>query len=327
VERLIVRRLLLCLPTLFGITLVAFALSRLAPGGPLTALLDPGEGVVVPREQVAAAEKALGFDRPLHEQYLDWLGGALRLDFGESLQPGHRAVTTRIAEAAQVSVALQAVAALLIYALGIPLGIWCAARAGRRAERVVGESLFVLHAMPSAVIGTLLIALFCTGLLGRLPLVGLTTPGAPPEGAFARALDVARHAVLPIACLVLGGVTAVVRYARAGMLEALRQPWIAAARARGLPERRVLLVHALRSGVLPLVTLLGYLFPWLVSGSVVVENVFALPGLGRLTVEAVMTRDYPTVMALSLLAGVATLLGFVLSDLLHAKLRRREATP
>lgn len=325
--RPLLRRLLLCIPTLLGITIVTFALSRLAPGGPFSDLLDPAAGRAVTREQLAETERLLGFDRPLHEQYLDWLGRVARLDFGRSLAGDRRPVGAKIADAAWVTLPLQGIAALLLYGLAVPLGVWGAARAGTRAERLAGGLLFVLKAMPTVAIGTALIALFCTGLLGTLPLAGLETPGAVPAGTWERLADRALHLVLPVACLVLAGLTGIARITRAGVLEALRQPWIRAARARGLPERRVVGVHALAAGILPLVSLSGELLPWLVGGSVAVETLFSLPGLGRLTVDSIAARDYPTVMALSVLVALATMAGYLAADLAHARLRSGEAAP
>lgn len=322
--RFLLRRLLFGLPTLLGITLLTFALSRLAPGGPLSDLLDPEQGRAVTKEQLAATEKLLGFDRPLHEQYGAWLSSALRFDFGRSLTSDRLPVAEKIAAAAAVSLELQGAAVVLLYGLGIPLGVFAAARAGTRRERCLAALLFVLQAMPTVVIGALLLIAFARGPFAWLPLAGLETPGAEPAAPLARALDHARHLVLPVACLVLSGISGIALYARAGVLEALRQPWIRAARARGLPEWRVRYVHALKSGILPLVALLGGLLPWLVGGSVAVETLFSLPGLGRLTIDSIAARDYPTVMALTLLVAAATWLGFLLADLLHAALRRGE---
>ncbi len=322
--RFLLRRLLFGLPTLLGITLVTFALSRLAPGGPLSDLLDPEQGRAVTKEQLAATEQLLGFDRPLAEQYGTWLSSALRFDFGRSLTTDRLPVAEKIAAAAAVSLKLQGAAVVLLYGLGIPLGVFAAARVGTLRERLLSGLLFLLQAMPTVVIGALLLAAFARGPFAWLPLAGLETPGAEERSAAARFLDQLHHLVLPVACLVLAGISGIALYTRAGVVEALRQPWIRAARARGLPEWRIRCVHALKSGILPLVALLGGLLPWLVGGSVAVETLFSLPGLGRLTVDSIAARDYPTVMALSLLVAGTTWLGFLLADLLHAALRRGE---
>jgi peptide/nickel transport system permease protein len=322
----IARRLLLAVPTLLGLTVVAFLLAHLAPGGPFSHLLGGGERGLTP-QQVDEIGERLGFHRPLTTQYLEWLWNFVRLDFGESWSGDHRPVRALIGEAFGVSFVLQLVAALLMYAIGIPLGIFCAARAGSRLERAVAIGLFALQSLPVLLVGTVAIALFCTGPLGHLPMTGLASPDLPPDaGLFTVAADAIRHALLPVLCLTLAGLAGVARYARAGVVEALRQPFVQAARARGLPERLVLLRHAARTGLLPTVTLLASLLPWLVGGSVVVENLFSIPGLGRLSREAILARDYPTVMALTVLVGLATMVGFLLTDLLHARLRRGEPT-
>jgi peptide/nickel transport system permease protein len=322
----LLRRLLLAVPTLLGITLVTFALSRLAPGGPLSAQLDTLEGKPISTADKEAMNQLLGLDRPLPEQYATWLGRFVRLDFGESLAPGHEPVRTKIAEAFGVSVALQAIALLLMYGIGLPLGLFCAAKAGTRLERAIAAGLFLVHSTPVLLLGTVLVALFCTGALARLPMLGLRTPGVATSG-FEAFADVARHAVLPIVCLTLSHLAGVTRYARAGVLEALRQPYIHAARARGLPERRLLTRHALRNGLVPTITLLAGNLAWLVGGSVAIETFFGLPGLGRLSIDSILLRDYPTVMALSVLVGAAMLLGFLLTDLLYVVVSRRAAPP
>jgi peptide/nickel transport system permease protein len=319
----LLRRLLLCVPTLLGLTLVTFFVSRLAPGGPLAELAGVEQSRPLTQEQLAATAKLLGLDRPLPAQYADWLSRFLRLDFGESLLPDHRPVRAKIGEAFGVSFFLQAVAVLLIYGIGVPLGVLGAARQGSRLDRAISAGLFLLHSMPTLMIGTVLLLLFSTGPHALLPMTGLTTPGVQHASALELFADVARHSVLPIACLTLAGLAGVSRYARAGVIEALRQPYIQAARARGVPERRVLARHALRNGILPVVTLFASIFPWLVGGSVAVETLFGIPGLGRLSTESILARDYPTVMALAALVGVATMLGFLVTDLLYVALRRR----
>ncbi len=321
--RLLLRRLLLLLPTLLGVTLLTFALSRAAPGGPLAFLSSIDGGHRLTDEELLEARRLRGFDRPLHEQYLAWLGAAVRGDFGVSEARGGRPVAELFRERAGTTVAMQSIAALLIYLLGVPLGAWCAVQAGTRRERWVGALLFILHALPAVVIGTFLVAWLCVGSGAPLPLLWTSAPRELT--GIGRLVHWAEHALLPISCLVLASLTGVARYARAGLVETLRQPWIRALRARGLPERRVLWVHALRTGILPLVTLLSSLFPWLVTGSVAVETLFSIPGLGSFAFESVRDRDDPAVMANALLVGTVTWLGFLVSDLLHAWLRGGEA--
>lgn len=319
--RLLLRRLLLLLPTLLGVLVVTFALSRAAPGGPLALVESLEGGPRLTAEQREAARRARGFDQPLPVQFARWLGAAAHGDFGVSEARGGRRVATLLADKAAITVGMQAAAALLIYLLGVPIGLWSAVRAGTRRERVIAALLFALDALPAVAVGSFLIALFCTGPDAALPLLWQSAP-ADLAGP-ARWWHWCEHAFAPILCLVLVGLTGVARYTRAGMIETLRQPWICALRARGLPERRLLFVHALRTGILPLVTLSSSLFPWLVTGSVAVETLFSIPGLGSFAFESVRDRDDPSVMAIALLVGVATWAGFLFSDLLHAALRPR----
>jgi peptide/nickel transport system permease protein len=322
VTRLLLRRLLLLLPTLLGITVVTFALSRAAPGGPLSFLLPAEGGRGLSAAEFEEARHLRGFDRPLHEQYLGWLGKAICGDFGVSEARGGRPVADLIRERAATTVVLQSIAVLLIWLIGVPLGAWSAVRAGTRRERLVGGLLFALDALPAVVIGTVLIAVFCVGSGAALPLLWASPPSELTGSS--RIAHMAEHALLPVACLVLASLAGVARYSRAGLLETMRQPWIHALRARGIPERRVLFVHALRTGILPLVTLISSIFPWLVAGSVAVETLFSIPGLGRFAFESVRDRDDPSVMANALLVGSLTWFGFLVSDLLHVLLGGRE---
>lgn len=319
----LLRRLSLCVPTLIGITLVTFALSRLAPGGPLSALLDPQAGHALTPEQIARTEALLGLDRPLPVQYGSWLWRCARFDFGDSLLADRRPVRELIGDALAVSLPLQGAALVLMYLFGVPLGVLCAARAGTRFERAVGAGLFLLHSTPLLLTGTVLIALFCTGPDALLPMLGLATPGYVAPTRLDAWRDLLRHALLPVCCLTLAGLAGVTRYTRVGLLESLRQPYIQAARARGLTARRVLFKHALKNGILPAVTLLGQLLPWLVGGSVFVETLFGIPGIGLLSANSIVARDYPTVMALSVLVGGVTMASFFVTDLLYVLFRRR----
>jgi peptide/nickel transport system permease protein len=318
----LLRRLLLCVPTLVGLTVVTFLLSRLAPGGPFTALFDPEAAAKVPPQQIESMNALLGLDRPLPEQYFEWLRRFATLDFGNSLTLGSQPVAEKVAAALQVTFWLQLAGVVLMLGLGIPIGVACAAREGTRGERATGTLLFLLHCVPILLLGTLLMKLFCVGPLRSLPMIGLRSPDAPDHG-FAGAVDLFRHCLLPVVCIALAGLPGIARFARSGMLAELGRPFIVAAAARGISERRRLYVHALRTGLLPIVTLLGQLVPFLVAGSVTVEKLFGLPGMGQLSADAILERDYPTVMAVSVVVGVAAMAGFLLADVVTALLDRR----
>jgi peptide/nickel transport system permease protein len=318
----LLRRLLLCVPTLVGLTLVTFLLSRLAPGGPFASAIDPEGASRVPLQEIEAMRTLLGLDRPLSVQYLEWLRRFATLDFGTTLGIAPVPVAARVAAALRVTFWLQLASVTLMLGLGVPLGVWCAARVGTRREKSTGALLFLLHCTPMLLLGTLLMKLFCVGPLRVLPMIGLHSPDAPDHG-LAGALDLLKHATLPVACIALAGLPGIARFARAGMLDELAKPFLVAAAARGIPERRRLFVHALRVGILPIVALLGQIVPFLVVGSVTVEKLFSLPGMGQLAAEAILARDYPTVMAVSVVVGVAAMAGFLLADVVQALLDRR----
>jgi len=321
VRTYLLKRLLFCVPTLLGITLVTFALSRMVPGGPLSqrlALLHE-EGIEVGDEEIARYRDLLALDRPLLHQYGTWLRQSTTLDFGRSQSGDNLPVRTKIGEALAVSLGLQLVSILFIYVLSIPVGCYGAVCYGRWHERWVTLGLLLLYSIPVFVLAYLLIVLLCTGqVLSILPLHGLRTIDRQGFTWLDHAADIARHLVLPVICLSAAGFTAMTRYMRAGMVEALALDFVRTARAKGLRERTVIFKHALAHGIVPVLALLAGLFPYLLSGSVIVENIFGIPGMGRLAFDSVQSRDYPTLMALSLIIGIATMAGFLVSDLLQA---------
>jgi len=313
----LLKRLLLMIPTFLGITLVTFAVLNLAPGDPLAASSDslaPGQAT---RESAQAFRRAMGLDRPLPERYLVWLRHVVTFDFGVSSYD-HRPVVDKIGEAIPVTLLLSGLALLIAYLLAVPLGMLSAVRQGTVLDRALTVGLFLLYSLPSFWVAILLV-LFLGG--GRyfdvFPIQGLHSPGAEGLGLPSRAMDLAWHLVLPVFCLAYGSVAYLSRYARSSLLEVVNQDYIRTARAKGLPERVVLLKHALRNALIPILTLLGLSLPHLVGGSVIVEQIFGIPGMGRLGFQAIATRDYNTVMATTTLAALLTMVGVLLSDLAY----------
>ena len=312
--RYLVRRTVAAIPTLAGIVLSVFLLMRIAPGDPASAAGRLANRRV-PRASAEALRRLSGLDRPLAAQIGQWFSRAARLDFGESFQD-HRPVMRRIAEALPYTVALNALALLLSVAIAIPLGVAQARRAGSAFDRSVSRVLFLLYSMPSFWMAMLLVTLFSVRL-EWLPLFGVAsdTPAASPGGAV---LDRLSHLALPLVCLTYGSLAFLTRLVRAGVSEELAQEYVLAARARGASASRALWSHAFRNALLPLITLLGLILPALLSGSVIVEQIFAWPGLGRLYFEAVLARDYPLILGLSLVTAAATLAATLVADVLYA---------
>jgi peptide/nickel transport system permease protein len=345
----LLRRLAWMVPTLVAIVLATFAAVELVPGDPVTAMLGPeasgefaeGGGVDARR---AALVREHGFDRPLAWQLAQWAGpfnlraeghvwfggdgrrpwgGVLTGDFGRELQRPSVSVGAELARRLAVTVPLAAAALLLSLAVALPIGILSAARAGSRLDRLLSGATFVLYAIPAFWGALVLILVFGATGLGWLPALGLESPGAAELGGFGRALDLARHALLPVVCLAYGNLAYLSRQMRAGMLEALAMDSVRTARALGLGARRVVLRHALRNGLLPILTVVGDLMPFLVGGSVVVETIFDLPGVGRYAFEGLLRRDLFVILATTGAAAAMTLAGTLLADLLYARVDPR----
>jgi peptide/nickel transport system permease protein len=313
VTRYVVSRLLAALPTLFGIVVLVFLLVHLAPGSPVSSI--GGEsGRRVTGQAAVEMRRLYGLDRPLPERFLLWLGRVARFDLGESFVD-HRTVTARIREALPYTLLLNGLALLLTLGIAIPLGVAAGGRAEGTFDRASGVLLFALYSMPSFWAALLLQALFAVRLQW-LPLFGTASDAAPAglPGLF----DRAAHLVLPVACLTYGSLAFVARLVRAGVAETVTKDYVAAARARGASRRRALWGHALPNALLPLITLLGLILPGLLSGSVIVERIFAWPGLGRLYFDSILSRDYPVILGLSLLGAVATLVCTLAADVASA---------
>jgi peptide/nickel transport system permease protein len=315
-SRVVGRKLATAVLTLLLITLTVFALIRLAPGSPLAEGADAGGMRRLDPAARAELERLYHLDRPLHEQYALWLGGVLRGDLGRSFHD-RRPVAEKIRERIGVTLTLNALALLAMIVAAVPLGALSALRRGSWLDRASAWVAFGLYAVPVFWTALILQIVFAVRL-GWLPLSGLDSEGWQAFGPFARTLDRALHLVLPVICLSYGGLAYLGRFVRASLLEHIGAESALAARARGLSSLAVLCRHGFRQAALPMLTLAGLLLPALVGGSVIVENIFAIPGLGRLFVDAAFQRDIPVLMALTLLSGAATLLGILAADLTYA---------
>jgi len=314
VTRYLGRRVLLAVPTAAGILVAVFAIAHLAPGDAASALARGGRRV--PPAAAAELRRIYGLDRPLPEQLWNWTRRAVRFDFGRSFQDG-RPVAERIREALPFTLALNGCALVLTLLLGIPIGVAQARRAGRAFDRIVDGVLFALYSMPSFWIAMLLLALFSVRL-GWLPLFGASSDLPASAGVVARGLDRARHALLPVLCLTYVSLAFFARMVRSSVAAEIPKEYVVAVRARGASWTRAIWGHALRNALLPLLTVVGLMIPGLLSGSVLIEQIFAWPGLGRLFYGAILARDYPVILALSTLTALLTLASILATDLLYA---------
>ncbi|HXY69150.1 MAG TPA: ABC transporter permease [Gemmatimonadales bacterium] len=323
------RRLAIAALTIVLVVTATFAALHVMPGDPVRLLLGPAADPAT----VTAARHALGLDRPLPVQYLEWLARFASGRWGTSIAQ-QRPVAAVLGDALGPTLLLVGASLLLTYLGGVLVGAWQAARRASRADAAVTAATTVLYALPSYVVALALVAVFAYGAALwrwpaplRLPAFGAAGLGADLLGPAARLADRVRHLVLPVATLALVGIAGTARYVRGAMVDALRQPFVRAARARGLSESRVLLRHVLRTALVPVVTLFGLQLPALFSGVVFVESIFAWPGMGRVTVQAVLARDYPVVMASTAVFAVLVVAGNLLADAVAALADPRRERP
>ena len=315
-----VRRVLLIVPTLFGISIISFVIIHLAPGDPAALKFGQEErgGTQPLTAQMIDETRALyGLDQPLTLQYVRWLKRILTFDFGESLRD-HRPVIAKLKERIPVSIKLTGISLLLAYLLAIPLGIYSATRQHTVGERFTTVMLFALYSLPNFWLATMAIIYLGGGDFWNLfPVYGLRSSGFE-SWSWARQLrDEIWHLILPVTCMSYYTLAVLSRYMRSGMLETIRQDFIRTARAKGLSERVVVYRHALKNSLIPLVTLMADVLPAVIGGSIVVETLFSIPGMGLLSYEAVFSRDYPLLMGIFTLSALMTLAGILIADFLY----------
>src|SRR6266540_2578154 len=303
------RRLIQAIPTFFGITLITFALIRLAPGDPLSLLVFGATDLTA--EDYAALRRSYGLDQPIPVQYLSWLGRTLSGDFGQSFLY-RRLVIQMIAGSLPNTLQLSALALLVALVVGVPLGVIAARYRGTFVDQLIRILSVAGHAIPPFWFGLLFI-LVLSVQFHLFPVGGMLTIG---KGEWDIA-DRLAHLVGPVLTLSLVGIANYSRYMRTETLDILGQDFIRTAQAKGLRERTVLYVHALRNALLPIITALGGLLAFLISGSVVVEQVFAWPGMGRMTFEAARSKDYPIVMAVVVISSALLLVSYILRDVAY----------
>ncbi len=313
--RYIVRRLLLAIPLLVGISLISFLMIHMAPGGPISLTTDLNPKATA--ETRARLEAYYGLDQPLHVQYIRWLRRMATLDFGTSFSPDGRPVSEKIAERIPITITINALSMALILLVAIPVGIYSAVRQGSLFDRISTVVVFTGFSIPTFWLALLLMILFGVQL-GWLPISGIASLDYRSLGVMGKVADRARHLLLPVLLAGFAGLAGMSRYMRSNMLEVIRQDYIASARAKGLPERKVVFRHAMRNAVLPVITILGLSVPDLLGGSVIFETIFAIPGMGQLFYQGVMSRDYPLIMGILTIGAFLTLLGNLLADVGYA---------
>ncbi|MFD3485681.1 ABC transporter permease [Streptomyces sp. NPDC058665] len=302
---MIVQRLLIGVFVIWGAASLIFLIVRAAPGDPATVLLGPD----AERSQIDQLRATLGLDRSLGAQYLGYLGDVSRLDFGESHRLGRPAMDA-VLDRLPATIDLTLTATAIAVIVGLTLGLLAGGRPGGPLDRVVSAFTIALQSFPTFWIGIMLVLVFALGLR-LLPSSGVGTP---------------QHLVLPAVTLSFPFIAIIARLTRTSVVETMREGYVQTARAKGLTERQVLLGHALRNSLIPVVTVVGVQVGALVGGAVIVENVFAWPGLGSLVVDAVANRDYAVVQGVTLLIAGIVVVFNLLADLLIAQLDPRIRT-
>ncbi|MDR2392118.1 MAG: ABC transporter permease [Planctomycetota bacterium] len=328
----LIKRLLWMLPTLFVISVVSYGMMRLAPGDPIKANLlagdAGGDGARKAGESAAAREFRRRFylDLPWYVGYWRWLagdpargrGGVVRGDFGDSIVISLGTPVWRIiAEKLPATVKLNLWSFAVIYLVSISFGVYSAVFRGSLADRLFSSLFFVLYSLPAFWIGILMIILL-SKYLPWWPISGLSQAPRPDETYWSALGRTVLHYLLPLICLSYGGFASLSRFTRAAVLESIRQDYVRAARARGLSEWAVIFRHVFRNSLIPLITLAAGLLPGLLGGSMILEYLFNIPGMGTLMLQALSSRDYPVLMTEMGLGAFLVLAGTLLSDLSYA---------
>lgn len=313
-KRILIKILWLC-SVFLGITILSFWIIHLAPGSPtdMQTTLSPTVGAEA-RERL---EKIYGLDQPIHVQYANWVKRIVRLDFGQSLSGDNRPVWDKIKERLPLTLGLNVISLILVLGISIPIGVFSALYQGGWFDRSMTIFVFIGFAMPSFWLALLL--MMSLGIYWPVfPISGVTSLDFEYLSFWGKFVDLLRHLTLPIFVFTITGLAGMSRFMRTSMLEVLRQDYILTAKAKGLPTRIVVFRHSMRNALMPVVTILGLSVPSMIGGSIIVESVFSLPGLGQLFYQSVLARDYPLVMGNLVLVSVLTLAGNLLADLGYA---------
>ncbi|MFT7058625.1 MAG: peptide/nickel transport system permease protein [Pseudorhodobacter sp.] len=307
----LIKRLFYMVLTALVVSMIVFGVTQLLPANAATMIL--GENATP--EAMAVLTERLGLNRPAPVQYLDWLGGVLRGDFGISLRTG-QPVGPTILEAFGRSSILAVLSLVTVCAVAIPLGVWAAAQRGRAADLGVSVVSYLGISLPEFVLATLLLAWLAGPTVGLFPASGYASPWVDP-------LDALHHLALPVITLSIILLAHISRMVRSEMVDTLNSDFIRAAHLRGLSRRQVLFKHALRNSMLPAITVIALDIGYLIGGVIVVEEIFAFPGVGRQLILAIQNRDLPMIQAGALIMSMTYALANLGADLTYAALDKR----
>ncbi len=330
----IINRLFAIIPTLFGISLISFVLINVAPGGPVEQALQKlkysaestssnnsslnSQNIenTVTSEVIESLKRQYGYDKPVLTRYFIWLKNLVTLDFGESFTH-HRPVWDLIIEKFPVSLMFGLTSFMLTYLISIPLGLLKALWNGSRFDVVTSFLIFLTYAIPSFIFAILLIVIFGPGNLDWFPIQGLVSENYDDLSAWNKLTDRLSHAFLPLLCYTIGDFAALTVLTKNSILEEVNKDYVRTARAKGLEQNAAILKHALRNALMPIATGLGSLLGVFFAGALLLETIFNLDGIGLLSYNAVLSRDFNVIMGLLMLQSIAALLGNLLSDIIY----------
>lgn len=311
------------IPVVFGVTILSFFIIHLAPGKP-TDIMTELNPKITP-EARERLEKYYGLDKPVIVQYGLWLKRLILLDFGNSFSTDSRPVIEKIWDKKallpdrrlSITLTINILSIILILMFALPLGVYSAIKPYSVFDRISTVFVFVGFAAPTFWLALLLMIFFGVEL-GWLPVSGIKSLTYSAMTGPAQFVDRLLHLILPVFVSAFGGIAGISRYMRSSMLEAIRNDYITTARAKGLSETVVMYKHALRNALLPIITIFGLSIPGLVGGSVIFETIFGIPGMGQLSYNAIMARDYPVIMGLLFITSILTLAGNLIADISYA---------
>jgi peptide/nickel transport system permease protein len=319
--RLAVKRILVAVPLLFGLLTIVFLISRVAPGDPVSLFLSPTISPNVADE----LRRQFGLDRPILTQYADWLLSISKGNLGVSFV--HQRPVVEVIGQFLPNTVLLAVSAIVIELfVGIFFGAWAARHQGSVVDRLISNATLVVYTLPTFWVGFILLAVFAYAL-GFLPSSQMHSIDSDSLSDVERIADVAKHLVLPACTIGIPGGAGIARYFRSSLMKVGGEDYILAARSMGLNRRTIFFRHELPNAIAPVITLLGLELGTLLAGAIVTETIFAWPGMGRLTVMAIFSRDYPLILGCTLVSGVVVIVGNLLADLLYAAVDPRVKVP
>lgn len=321
----IIRRILLSIPTFLGITLITFLIINAAPGGPIEQKLqkirmgggDGGRSTAISQEILDGLSKQYGFDKPVHVRYFIWLKNISKLDFGQSFSYQEPVIDV-ITQKFPVSLSFGFASLILTYLVCIPLGVKKAINAGSKFDQISGIVLYILYAIPPLVLGILLIVWFAGGShFDLFPIGNLYSDNYDSMTTWGKLWDRVYHFILPLTCYMLGNFTGLTMLVRNSMLDIIKSDYIRTARSKGLADKMVYYKHALRNALIPVATGLGGFLRVFLAGSLIIERIFNLDGIGLLSFNSILARDYNVIMGITFISALLLLAGNIISDIIY----------